>query len=199
MSDRIYQGMTPEERLADRRERLIDAGFALYGTLGFTSTTIEKLCMIARISNRAFYECFATREELLEVIYHRCVEQSVQVASQAAAQAPRTLEGVLEAGIEAYIRFITDDPRRAQIMYVERAKASTAYLAETVQMNAAAFFQVAGADLDLPDTVDPGMAARGLNGAMESILLEWVTAEDPFPIEQVIASVKHVFLRTLTP
>jgi AcrR family transcriptional regulator len=40
---RVYGGLSAPERRADRRERLLDAGLELFGTAGFTKTTIPML------------------------------------------------------------------------------------------------------------------------------------------------------------
>ena len=76
MAGRDYRGMSAEERLADRRERLILAAYTLFANPGFHATTIERLCATARISNRAFYECFSGREALMRAVYDRCVEET---------------------------------------------------------------------------------------------------------------------------
>src|SRR5688572_26460513 len=117
--NRSYRGMSAEQRLADRRERLMTAAYTLYAKPGFEATTIERLCSEARISNRAFYECFGGREELLQALHERCVEESLAVVAKALQEAPNTLDGRVKAGIRAYIEFTTADWRRGRIMHVE--------------------------------------------------------------------------------
>ncbi|MFC7644599.1 TetR family transcriptional regulator [Streptosporangium lutulentum] len=89
--------MSAEERLAERRERLISAAYTLYSDPGFPETTIEKLCASARISNRAFYECFSGRTELMQVVHDRCVRETLLSVSKSIQQAPDTLLGRAEA------------------------------------------------------------------------------------------------------
>ncbi len=59
--ERRYGGKTTTERRAERRERLLDAGLALFGTQGFATVTIEALCAEAGLNPRYFYEQFSRR------------------------------------------------------------------------------------------------------------------------------------------
>jgi len=79
---RGYRGMTPEQRLADRRERLLLAAYTQFADPGFSDTTIERLCTSARISNRAFYECFSGREDLMRAVYERCMDDATSAVSR---------------------------------------------------------------------------------------------------------------------
>src|SRR5690348_8866983 len=115
--------MTAEQRLADRRERLVTAAYTLFSGVGFGATTIERLCASARISNRAFYECFTGREELMRAVYERCVEETVITVSKAIGEAGPDPDSRLCAGITAYITFVTRDIRRARILHLEVRRA----------------------------------------------------------------------------
>jgi len=66
-----YGGRTADERRAERRERLLDAGLELFGTQGYANTSIEALCSATRLNPRYFYESLKTREELLRAVYDR--------------------------------------------------------------------------------------------------------------------------------
>ncbi len=68
---RTYRGRSPEERRAERRERLLEAGLKLFGGEGYAATSIERLCAHARVTARHFYEEFPTREALLLAVFDR--------------------------------------------------------------------------------------------------------------------------------
>src|ERR1044072_5996381 len=98
MNGRSYRGMSADERLAERRERLVSAAYGLYADPGFPETTIERLCAAARISNRAFYECFSGRDELMQTVYDRCVHETLEVMTKAIDQAPDRLAARAQTG-----------------------------------------------------------------------------------------------------
>ncbi|GAT65435.1 TetR/AcrR family transcriptional regulator [Planomonospora sp. ID91781] len=199
MNGRSYRGMSAEERLAERRERLISAAYVLYSELGFPDTTIEKLCTVARISNRAFYECFESRDELMLVVYDRCVRETLETVAKAVERAPDTLPDRIEAGISEYIRFITGDRRRARIMYLEVRRADDGFTASR-QQTSAAFCQILETSLfELPEKggVEPRLVVLGLLGVVQELLIEWTLAADPPPVDQLVGTAVHIFRRSL--
>ncbi len=198
MNGRSYRGMSAEERLAERRERLISAAYTLYSDPGFPETTIEKLCAAARISNRAFYECFSGRSELMQALHERCVQETLVSVTKAVEQAPDTLLGRIEAGIAGYITFVTEDRRRARIMHLEVRRAGDC-LTVSRQQAVKAFSKIIEASVfDLPDTIEVNrhLLALGMIGAIQELLIEWVLAEDPPPVTSLISTAVHIFYRS---
>ncbi|GAA3117762.1 TetR/AcrR family transcriptional regulator [Streptosporangium carneum] len=190
--------MSAEERLAERRERLISAAYTLYSDPGFPETTIEKLCAAARISNRAFYECFSGRSELMQALHDRCVQETLTSVAKAVEQAPDTLPSRVEAGIAGYINFVTEDRRRARIMHLEVRRAGDCLTASR-QQAVKAFTKIIEANvIDLPDTVEASrhLLALGVIGAIQELLIEWVLTEEPPPVESLISTAVHIFYRS---
>jgi AcrR family transcriptional regulator len=190
--------MSAEERLRDRRDRLMMAAYTLFASPGFPATTIEKLCTAARVSNRAFYECFSGREALMQAIYERCVDETLQAVSTAIETAPSNLNGRIESGIAAYVSFVTKDARRARIMHLEVRRAGDC-LTRPRQRAVSGFTQL------IENTVDafPGLKrgnmhllALGVIGALQELLIEWVLADDPPPIDQLVTTAIHIFRKS---
>src|SRR5690242_4478130 len=92
---RVYGGRSERERRADRRARLLAAGLDLFGTDGWTATTIEKLCTAAGVATRSFYEEFASREALLLAVFEDVL------AGVVAEVTPRVVAG---GGVEQQVR-----------------------------------------------------------------------------------------------
>ncbi|KAB8197243.1 TetR family transcriptional regulator [Nonomuraea phyllanthi] len=191
--------MSAEQRLADRRERLMTAAYSLYAKPGFAETTIERLCSEARISNRAFYECFGSQEELLQACHERCVDESLAVVSKAVQEAPNTLDDRVKAGIRAYIEFTTADWRRARIMHVEvRRSGDVLTLSRQRAIDAfARLVEDASADFVHPPGLNRRLVALGVVGALQELLIEWLHAEAPPPIGELVDVAAHIFIRSL--
>ncbi|TMR21768.1 TetR/AcrR family transcriptional regulator [Nonomuraea turkmeniaca] len=190
--------MSAEQRLADRRERLMTAAYTLYAKPGFAATTIERLCSEARISNRAFYECFGGREELLQALHERCVEESLAVVTKAVQEAPNTLEGRVKAGIRAYIEFTTADWRRARIMHVE-VRRSGDVLTTSRQRAIEDFARlVEEASSDFPQAApNRRLVALGVVGALQELLIEWLLTDDQPHIDELVDTAVHIFIQSL--
>jgi AcrR family transcriptional regulator len=108
-----------EERQAERRALLLDAAFDLLGTDGDAATTVRAVCQRARLNPRYFYESFADRDALLVAVYDQqalLVGEAVVAAVDAEGDDE---EARLRTGIGTIARFVTDDPRRARVLYSE--------------------------------------------------------------------------------
>ncbi|MCG5220971.1 TetR/AcrR family transcriptional regulator [Streptosporangium sp. KLBMP 9127] len=192
--------MSAEERLADRRERLMSAAYTLFANPGFPATTIERLCTAARVSNRAFYECFSGRESLMQAIYDRCVDETLQAVSEAVAKAPDTLNDRIESGISEYVAFITKDPRRAHIMHVEVRRAGDC-LVTARQRAVRGFTQIMQDAVEAyPERLphNSRLLILGLIGALQELLIEWVLSDDPPAADQLVSTAVHIFRRSFT-
>ncbi len=200
MTGREYRGMTADQRLADRRERLLSAGYVQFADPGFLFTTIERLCASARISNRAFYECFPGRDELMRAVYERCVEETMAAVTRAVGAAPPTLDARIEAGLREYITFVTRDMRRARIMNLEVRRAGDVVTRSRQRTVAAFAGLIEKAVEDFPESLpeDPHLVILGVIGAVQELLIEWVLATKPPPIERLIRAAVHIFRKSFS-
>ncbi|MDT3398391.1 TetR/AcrR family transcriptional regulator [Streptomyces sp. B1866] len=118
---RPYAGRSAEERRADRRRRLLDAGLELFGAgPGYRTSSVPALCARADLSTRQFYEEFRNLEDALTVLYqesHRGMEEAVIAALGEVAE-DSGLERVA-AAFGACASAAAADPRRMRIMFVE--------------------------------------------------------------------------------
>jgi len=197
---RRYGGRTPEERQADRRRRLLDAGLELFGTAGFTPVGINRICAAAGVTARHFYEDFPTREDLFVALYDEIMADVVTTIDAALASAPDDHIGVTETSLGAYVHALLDDPRRARICCVELQGVS-----EQVRRHAAdnfAFF----ADMIYAQAVR--LAESGhiriaehtnfittvLVGGTNEAMVSWLRAEDPPPIDTLVEELTRVYV-----
>lgn len=117
---RSYGGVTQAERTARRRASFLDAGLQVFGSTGFRTATVRQLCREAGLTDRYFYESFASIEDLLVAVYEREFDQLQQVvlgtlASEVAQQDPMAAIGLaLEALFE-----MASEPRVARVCWLE--------------------------------------------------------------------------------
>jgi AcrR family transcriptional regulator len=180
-SARRYRGVTPAERQAERRQRLLDAGLELFGTVGYASTSVRAVSAAASLNSRYFYESFSSREDLLYNVYQRIVGDIFTRASEAVAR-ESTVEGQARAGLLAAWTVVTEDRRKARIIAVEvvgvserleRLRHDTRQaLAQFTADNA---LRLAGDGVRL--RLDPVLTARFLMGGVVEVLLEWINGD----------------------
>lgn len=118
-SNRTWRGQTIEERQAERRERLIEAGIELFGTRGYATTPVKAICAEAGLTERYFYEAFEDRENLLDAIYDIVIADCAQATVEALDSSSDQLAESMRAGLSAFAHELTRDPRRARIQEIE--------------------------------------------------------------------------------
>ncbi|MBF6334440.1 TetR/AcrR family transcriptional regulator [Nocardia abscessus] len=124
---RSYGGLSKEQRVAQRQTRLIDAALELFGTQGYAATSIERLCTVANVSTRSFYEDMGSREALLIALANRITSRALERALAAlAATENEPLPTRVVASFRAYLGVTCADARCARVCYVEVVGVSAA-------------------------------------------------------------------------
>ncbi|MBF6193237.1 TetR/AcrR family transcriptional regulator [Nocardia sp. CDC186] len=124
---RSYGGLSKEQRVAQRQTRLIDAALELFGTQGYAATSIERLCSVANVSTRSFYEDMGSREALLIALANRITSRALECALTAlAATRNEPLPTRVVASFRAYLGVTCADARTARVLYVEVVGVSAA-------------------------------------------------------------------------
>ena len=195
---RAYGGLSAGERVAARRERLLDAALELYGTRGFLATGVKDVCRAAGLTDRYFYESFTNSGDLFGATFDRTATQLLSVVAAAVAHAVPEPEAQARAAIETFVRALADDPRRARLLFVETASAGAAlerHVRRTVRQFASLIAATARSHVqgDVTDVVLQ-MGALSLVGAIALVLVEWLDGEVDATIEEVIAYFVEVFL-----
>lgn len=195
---RPYRGLSAEQRINERRERLLTAGMDLFGTRGFAQTTIEQLCTAARVSTRAFYECFDSRDDLLVAVHERIVDGMKTAVDRELAKTGPNRHEQLRARLSACIRYLTEDPRRIRISHIELVNLKGP-LAAYREIKVDALMQLLPPD-NFPrhyDIVDRTQVAIGLLGAIDELLVDWVQSTDRPSLESLLASAEYLCLAAL--
>jgi AcrR family transcriptional regulator len=116
---RTYGGVSGEDRISGRLERLLEAGLELLGRDGWNATTVRAVCAEAGLTERYFYESFANRDELLVAIFDRVAAEAATAVLEAVEAAPHDARAKARAAIGSFVELLTDDPRRARAMLIE--------------------------------------------------------------------------------
>ncbi|MAU82934.1 MAG: TetR family transcriptional regulator [Gordonia sp.] len=194
---RRYGGADAAQRRDRRRSDLIAAGLELFGTEGFATVSVKRICDHAGLTQRYFYESFEDRFALLAAVYEDCV--ATARAATIGAGAPfvggsggavsegesaksvgilaTDAEAVARAALGAFIGTLADQPRRARVMLVEVVGVNPAL--ERLRLTAIHGW----ADLILELALGERSAARpqrlaaiGLVGAVTQLLVDWYTS-----------------------
>jgi AcrR family transcriptional regulator len=187
---RSYGGVSAEQRIAERRERLLDAGLEEFGTRGFRQTGIKDICRRAALTDRYFYESFRDGAELFRAVFDRATTKLFELTAEALATAPADPVSQSRAVIEAYVRALADDPRLARVVFVEAPSAGPE-LERHMRATLRRFARLAEAGArpyvpaELPDEA-LRFGAISLVGAIEQLMIEWQEGELGLSVDQII-------------
>ena len=186
---RTYRGITPSQRQAERRARLLEAGLELFGTLGYARTSIRAVSAAASLNSRYFYESFSSREDLLYSVYEQIVLDIFTEVSDAVAR-ESTIEAQARAGLRAGWTAVTQDRRKARIVAIEvvgvserleRLRRETRHA--LAQLTADRALSLAG---DLRLRLDPVITARFLMGGIVELLADWINGDLGASTDEVV-------------
>lgn len=188
---RTYGGISGEERSRQRRERLLEAGLQVFGTLGFDTATMRDLCAHARLAERYFYENFANIGEAYEAIYLQLSHELVATIGEAVARVKsQDPMDKAAAGLSAYFSFIKEDPRRAQIMLLDAPKQGHNNIRqEGASINGYAHFLIDVAKAHyprLPKSVNLDLVATGLIGLAVQTGITWYHANFEDSVDKLV-------------
>lgn len=198
---RRYRGLSPAERAAQRRRKLLDAGTELFASKGYGSVSINELCRASGVTERHFYELFPSRSDLLEAIYLEIAEQAREsVLAAVRSVDPTDLVAVARAGIAAYCTFIVEDRRRGALITTEAMALPSQMTFGVVGM----FTELLETFLEpLTDQIDvPSLhlAVVFVVGGMSQVQFDWIKRGGA-DLSEVIDTLVELFLRVgrITP
>jgi AcrR family transcriptional regulator len=191
---RDYDGKTATERIAERRERLIDAGVELFGERGYAATSIRAVLQQAGLRDRYFGESFADLDSLLAAVYSRLIDEEISGCTAAIDKTNGGSEGA-RAMIDTITRSFAKNPGKARIKSLEvlsggpvareQRHAGLRRLAELV------------ADLLPPTTAlkrsDVLLLGLGIVAAADELLVMWMDSAAGLTRDRVVDTVMLMF------
>jgi AcrR family transcriptional regulator len=113
-SERTYRGVSAENRRADRRMRLVEAGLDILGEGGLANMTMTAVCARAGLTERYFYESFRNLDDLLVGVFDTFSAKAATKILDALDAAPPDLLARCRAAAGALIEVFIEDPRQAR-------------------------------------------------------------------------------------
>lgn len=116
MTRRNYGGQTGAERVRTRRAALLDAAFELVGEGGWAPLSIEAVCRRAGLNKRYFYESFGDLDEAMAALIEQVAQETLEACIEAVPPSGAA-EELTTAAVRTMVEHVTDDPRRARVLY----------------------------------------------------------------------------------
>jgi len=116
-----YAGRTPEQRRAQRRQRLIAAALDLIGEGGIAAVKVRVVSERAGLNDRYFYESFADCDQLVLAVFDDRSAAGLAAVTSALLLAPTEARARGLGVIAAAVAFIDDDPRHRRLFLESQA------------------------------------------------------------------------------
>ncbi len=193
-----YGGVDAAQRIATRRGRLVEAALDLLGTDGWPATTVRGICARAHLTPRYFYESFEDLDAILLAVFDEIAAEGARAVLAAVDAAPSNARAKSRAAIGAFIELLTDDPRKARVLFIEAmgSEALAGRRFATVRMFARLVAEQARAFYGVPAETDPlvELTALMLAGGLAEALLAWLDGTLRLTREQLIEDCTELFV-----
>lgn len=187
---KIYRGQNAEERIGERRKRLIEVGIELYGAQGFRATSVKMVCLAAGLTERYFYESFANGEALLCETCTVIMDGMRQQAAEAMEQVGDSVSERVRVAAHTYFSALLAHPAAGRITLFEMEGVSAAvdaHYAQEIAKSTQLFVEwfLSSVQQNSPSTLNAYVLAQGMMGALYQIAKEWVRSDFKLPVDEV--------------
>lgn len=168
------------------RRRILQSMSDLAYEKGYAATSVRAVCARARVSSRAFYQTFDSREECFLAVLDEGYEQIARVISGAFEDAGDWRAGVLGA-LGALLSFLDLHPRLTRVWFVE-SQAAGAWALERRERNIHALTTLIVERWPLPPGVKtPPLASVGVMNSLIGIVQAHIIRREKEPLVTLLA------------
>ena len=109
---------------SNQRQRIFDAIADVTSLAGYAAMSVEQITGTAGVSRRTFYDAFTSKEDAFLAALDSAIRRLVQRVRRAYRDSDTFPEGVRNC-LSAFLDFLADDPRYADMLIVEVLAAGT--------------------------------------------------------------------------
>jgi AcrR family transcriptional regulator len=186
---RPYRGVAPEDRVAGRREALIDAALEVFAEEGWAGVSARRVCEHAGLTRRYFYESFDGVDALLGAMFDSITGEVTAAVQAVAADGAGSLAELVRGAVSAGLDVVAAPPSKGR------------FLAAALTSGSVATHRARSVD-DLATIVEAALSSRRDGrpiaarearvtaiiavGAILSIIDSWLTEEVDLTKEEVV-------------
>ena len=200
---RNYGGVSAEERVAERRARLVAAGREQLAATGWQGTSLRSVCARSGLADRYFYESFESRDALLIAVCDQVMAETLEVAGARLATAPRSYHAQVRAAADAVLDLLDRDTGLVRVLLLETPDTAALNDQRRRMMGGLVDLLVlATGDLDSLRGASEArrrLGAHAVLGALFELLTAWTASELDLPREELLDFVVRVAVSLAGP
>lgn len=195
---RRYAGASAQERKLQRRERLLDAAFEVFGRQGYKETTLRLICAHARMTDRYFYEHFESLDNIFLQVRQRLSVELMEKIMQVLAKPQVDPVLRIRQALTTFFEYIKEDPRRARILMLdamsfgltstEVAKTRLDWYGGLIEGRLRARYP------NLPPHLNFKLVASGFLGQVTYVATVWTLQNFDTPVEHLVDHAAYAWM-----
>ncbi|OMC42625.1 hypothetical protein A5742_30510 [Mycolicibacterium fortuitum] len=203
-ASRVYGGVTGEQRIAERRRKLIEAGLNLFGSGDSSNVRVKDVVVEAGLTERYFYESFSDLGSLFDAVLEATMDVIERDVEAAILKAPDDGLSRVSAGLRTSVEVLAADPRMIRIVFVEalgKGGRASSRRHEILVRAAQNFFRWSEAGIgDFGSgPVESRMKAFAMSGAASELLISWAEGLLDVSPEELADFLVGLYWRTNLP
>jgi len=189
---------TPRLPAARRRRQLLDTALAVFADRGFHGTSMNDIADAAGVTKPVLYQHFSSKRDLYREVLEDVGGRLEETIAKAAAAAPGPREQV-EAGFQAYFRFVAGEQDAFQVLFGGDTRRDPEFARQVAATEASIASAIAG--LIAIEGIEPdhqALLAHGLVGLAEGASRRWLASDqrgDPTLLAGQVAELAWAGLR----
>ncbi|WP_081292925.1 TetR/AcrR family transcriptional regulator [Mycobacterium colombiense] len=175
---RVYGGITGEQRIAERRRKLIGAGMNVFGSAASGSARVKDVVVESGLTERYFYESFSDLNALFDAVLELTMETVESAVNAAVVEVRDDAVSRLSVVLRTSVDVLAGDPRTIRIIFVEalgKGGRASSRRNEILVRAAENFFRWSGTDVgDFESSpLETRTKTFALTGAASELLIAW--------------------------
>jgi AcrR family transcriptional regulator len=122
---RPYRGVAADDRVASRREALIDAALEVFAEEGWAALSARKVCEQAGLTRRYFYESFDDIDALIGAAFDRVTGEVRTTVRAAIADDTAPLPELVRRAVSAGLEVLALPPSKGRFLAVAQSAGSS--------------------------------------------------------------------------
>ena len=193
---RPYRGVPASDRAAARRDALMQAGLQVFDSDGWSALSARRVCEVAGLTRRYFYESFESLDALVAAIFVSItaeVSTAIRASITQSAEDPGLGFGerLNRAAVAAFAALVEPPVKGRFLVAAQRAGGAVsphrvAALRELESLLGTTL-SATRQGADALDPTDVSIAARMVIGAMLALVESWLEGDVPLSRDEVIA------------
>ena len=191
-----------EERRAERRDAILRGAIRVFAERGFFYATIAEIARTAEVAEGTIYLYFKSKDDLLLTIFDERMAQLCTTA-RAAIEGVESAAEALSRVVELQLQAVTQSPSLAAVLIME-LRQSAAFVRDAEKPRLTEYLNLLGDIIrrgqergEFRSDMHPGLAKRGLFGALDEVSHGWLVARTKFDLVDAGRALVDLYIRGL--